>query len=103
MKRALRVACAVALLATAGAALAAADAEAGKAKAAACAGCHGAKGEGKAPNPALAGKGEKQFIQSMADYKSGKRPNPVMKSIAAPLGDQDIANLAAYYASLKAR
>jgi cytochrome c553 len=37
----------------------------------------------------------------MKDYKSGKRPNPVMKSFAGPLSDQDIANLAAYYASLK--
>ncbi|HUL92974.1 MAG TPA: c-type cytochrome [Burkholderiales bacterium] len=77
------------------------DAQAGKAKAAACAGCHGANGEGKAPNPPLAGKAEDQFIQAMKDYKSGKRNNPAMKTFAGPLSDQDTANLAAYYASLK--
>jgi len=37
----------------------------------------------------------------MKDYKSGKRENAVMKAFASPLNDQDIANLAAYYASLK--
>ena len=80
---------------------AAGDAQAGKAKAAACAGCHGANGQGVAPNPALAGKSEGQLAQAMQDYKSGKRPNAVMKGLVAGLSDQDIANLAAYYASLK--
>lgn len=90
----------VALLGTAGTA-AAADAQAGKAKAATCAGCHGANGEGVSPNPPLAGMPEAKFVQAMKDYKSGKRPNPVMKNFAAPLDDKDMANLAAYYASLK--
>jgi hypothetical protein len=58
---------------------AAGDAQAGKAKAAACASCHGANGQGVAPNPALAGKTEDQLAQAMQDYKSGKRPNAVMK------------------------
>jgi cytochrome c553 len=80
---------------------AAGDAQAGKAKAAACAGCHGANGQGVAPNPALAGKSEDQLAQAMQDYKSGKRPNAMMKGLVAGLSDQDIANLAAYYASLK--
>jgi len=40
-------------------------------------------------------------VQAMKDYKSGKRANPIMKNFASPLSDQDIANLAAYYASLK--
>jgi cytochrome c553 len=84
-----------------GAAQAGGDATAGKAKAAACAGCHGANGEGKAPNPALAGKAEDQMVQAMKDYKSGKRNNPVMKTFAGPLTEQDMANLAAYYSSLK--
>jgi cytochrome c553 len=84
-----------------GAAEAAGDAAAGKTRAAACAGCHGANGEGVGPNPPLAGMSEPQFVQAMQDYKSGKRANPVMKSLAAPLNEQDTANLAAYYASLK--
>jgi len=41
------------------------------------------------------------MLQAMKDYKSGKRNNAVMKGMMAGLGDQDMANLAAYYASLK--
>jgi cytochrome c553 len=84
-----------------GTADAAGDAAAGKTRAVACAGCHGANGEGVGPNPKLAGMSEAQFVQAMQDYKSGKRANPVMKSLATPLSEQDTANLAAYYASLK--
>ncbi|HML08958.1 MAG TPA: c-type cytochrome [Xanthobacteraceae bacterium] len=84
-----------------GTAEAAGDALAGKATAAACAGCHGANGQGIPPNPALTGKSGDQILQALKDFKSGKRDNPVMKGIAAGLSDQDMANLAAYYASLK--
>jgi cytochrome c553 len=80
---------------------AAGDAAAGKAKAAACAGCHGANGEGTGANPALAGKSEDTIAQALQDYKSGKRANPIMKGFATPLSDADMANLGAYYASLK--
>ena len=75
--------------------------EAGKAKAAACVACHGANGQGVPPNPALKGQTEDQLAQALKDYKSGKRSNAVMKAFAGPLNDQDIANLAAYYASMK--
>ena len=80
---------------------AAGDVAAGKTKAALCAGCHGATGQGVPPNPALKGKTEDEFVEAMKDYKSGKRNNAVMKAFAVQLNDQDIANLAAYYASLK--
>ena len=103
MKRTLLCAGVVALLGIAGTAQGAGDVAAGKAKAGACAGCHGANGEGKAPNPPLAGKPQDAFVQAMQDYKSGKRNNPVMKTFAIPLSDQDMANLAAYYASLKGK
>ena len=79
----------------------AADAQAGKAKAAACGGCHGPNGEGVAPNPALAGKTEAQLVQAMKDYKSGARNNAVMKAMVGSFTDADMANVAAYYASLK--
>ncbi len=92
---------ALASLGLIGPAHAAGDVQAGKAKAAACAACHGANGQGVAPNPPLAGKKEDQLIQAMKDYKSGKRDNAVMKGMASSLSDQDIANMAAYYASLK--
>jgi len=80
---------------------AAGDVQAGKAKAASCGACHGANGQGVPPNPALAGQSEDQLLQEMKDYKSGKRNNVIMKGLMGPLSDQDMANLAAYYASLK--
>jgi len=91
----------VAMLGMAGTAQAMGDPAAGKAKAAACAGCHGPNGEGTAAAPALAGKSEADLVQALQDFKSGKRANPVMKSFAGTLSDQDTANVAAYYASLK--
>lgn len=93
----------VGLCSTLGAAQAAGDVQAGKAKSGACAGCHGANGEGKKPYPALAGKSEGELLQALQDYKSGKRSNAMMKTFATPLSDQDMANVAAYYASLKAQ
>ncbi len=102
MNRTLLIVGVVALLGI-GNAQAAGDIQAGKAKAAMCAACHGANGEGVAPNPALAGKKEDQFIQAMKDYKSGKRNHAVMKSLATPLTDQDLENMAAYYASLRGK
>jgi cytochrome c553 len=86
-----------------GAVQAAGEVQAGKAKAAACAGCHGANGEGVGANPALAGKSEDQLVQAMKDFKSGKRANPVMKAMVGSLSEDDMANLGAYYASLKAK
>jgi cytochrome c553 len=103
MKHALLIAGLVTSLGLASSALAAGDAQAGKAKAGACAACHGANGEGKAQNPPLAGKAQDQFVQALKDYKSGKRANAVMKTMASPLSEQDMANLAAYYASLKGK
>jgi len=91
----------LALLGAFGIAHAAGAAQAGKAKAAACAGCHGPNGEGIGPNPPLAGKSEDQIVQALQDYKSGKRANPIMKPMAAMLGDQDMSDIGAYYASLK--
>src|SRR3954467_11709550 len=84
-----------------GAAQAAGDVAAGQAKSAMCAGCHGAKGEGVAPNPALAGKPEAEQVKALKDYKSGARPNPVMSGMAATLSDQDMENVAAYFAAQK--
>jgi cytochrome c553 len=103
MKRLLVAAGILALLGNVGTASAAGNVEAGKVKAGSCAMCHGANGEGKAPTPALAGMQSGKFVQAMNDYKSGKRANGMMKNIAGPLSDDDIENLAAYYASLKGK
>jgi cytochrome c553 len=80
----------------------AADAAAGKAKAGSCGGCHGANGEGKgAAGPPIAGLPEDKFVSALKDYKSGKKANGPMKAMTASLGDADMENLAAHYASLK--
>jgi cytochrome c553 len=102
MKRVL-LSAGIAVVVGIGGAHAAGDAAAGKAKAAVCAGCHGANGEGIAPNPALAGKSEEVLVAALKDFKSGKRDSAIMKGMAAGLTDGDVANLAAYFASLKAK
>ena len=89
------------LLGVVGAVHAASDATAGKTKAAMCAGCHGEKGEGIAPNPKLAGMPEADLLKALKDFKSGAKSSPVMNGIAATLSDQDMENFAAYYASFK--
>jgi cytochrome c553 len=86
--------------AIAGVAQAAGNAAAGKDKSVVCAGCHGDKGQGIAPNPALAGKPEADLVKALKDFKSG-RINSVMHGLATSLSDQDMEDLAAYYASLK--
>jgi cytochrome c553 len=101
MTRSMVLAAAVALAGMTAPALAAGDAAAGKAKSAACAMCHGPNGEGTAMAPKLTGKSAADLGQAMQDYKSGKKDNAMMKSQAASLSADDIANLAAYYASIK--
>jgi cytochrome c553 len=76
---------------------------AGKARAStACAVCHGPLGLAMAPNtPNLAGQPEPYLIEQLRNYRSGKRTHEVMGVIAKPLSDQDIRNLAQWYASLQ--
>jgi cytochrome c553 len=74
------------------------DATAGKAKSENCAQCHGEDGK---EDPAIAGMEEAKFIQAMKDYQAGARKHKKMEKAAAGLGDADLADLAAYYASLK--
>jgi len=101
MNRLLLTALVIGSLGAAGAAYAAGDAAAGKAKATACGMCHGQNGEGTPVGPKLAGGDPAHFSQAIQDFKSGKRDNAMMKAQAAPLSDTDVANLSAYYASLK--
>ncbi len=80
----------------------AADVEAGKAKSVMCSACHGTAGISAVPTyPNLAGQKEAYTAKQLKDFKSGKRNDPTMKGMVAALNDADIANLAAYYASLK--
>jgi len=85
------------------AAAAQADVAAGKAKAAAaCAMCHGPLGLSMQPGvPNLAGQQEIYLIEQLKHFRNGKRSNEVMNVIAKPLSDQDIENMAQWYASLQ--
>jgi cytochrome c553 len=84
-----------------GSAWAAGDAAAGKARSTSCAMCHGPVGQGTTVAPKLAGLDPARFIQALNDYKSGKKDNAMMKAQTASLNADDMANLAAYYGSLK--
>lgn len=82
--------------------LAAGDAAAGQAKSAMCAACHGPDGNSPvAMYPKLAGQGEKYLAKQLRDFRSGLRANPIMMGMSAGLSDQDIADLAAFYAGQK--
>ena len=77
------------------------NAENGKSKAQACAACHGPEGNKPiGPDfPILAGQHVDYLQKALLDYKSGARANPVMKGLAEPLSQQDIEDLAAYFAA----
>jgi len=80
----------------------AADLEAGKAKAqAVCAACHGGNGVSVSDSiPNLAGQRVAYLETQLKAWKDGSRKNPLMNAIGAQLGADEIANLAAYFASL---
>jgi cytochrome c553 len=78
------------------------DPTAGKEKAKSCAVCHGPLGIAINPGaPHLAGQPAVYLIEQMNDFRSGRRKNPVMSVIAKPLTDQEISDIAAWYASLQ--
>ena len=79
------------------------DAAKGAQKTLMCTGCHGIDGWRTAfPEvyrvPHIAGQHEAYLVKALQQYKSGERSHPSMRAIAAPLSDQDMADLAAYYA-----
>ena len=80
--------------------LASGSAEAGQAKAAVCMGCHGADGNSlMAMYPKIAGQGESYLIKQLQDFKSGVRPSAMMVGFVAALSEEDMSDLAAYFAS----
>jgi cytochrome c553 len=73
-----------------------------------CEGCHGIRDYRTAfpevyPVPKLGGQQSDYMIKALHDYKSGARTHPSMQGIAATLSEQDIADLAAYYAGDNAK
>jgi cytochrome c553 len=76
------------------------DVNAGRAKAQACAACHGA--DGNSPTgaiPSLAGQTWRYVYQQLRDFKEGRRSNPVMAPLVAPLSREDMMDIANFYAA----
>ncbi|HXF66963.1 MAG TPA: cytochrome c [Burkholderiales bacterium] len=97
-----------ALAASAVAPAAQGDAAAGKQKSSMCAGCHGIPGyKTTFPEvysvPKLGGQHAAYIVKALQEYRAGNRAHPTMRAIAAGLTDQDVADLAAYYASESTR
>lgn len=80
----------------------AADAKAGRQKITTCQACHGLDGLSKNPEaPNLAGQIEGYLLKALTEYRSGERKNETMNIVAKDLSDQDMADIAAYYASIE--
>ena len=96
--------CAAVLMALVAPVHAGGDPAAGRLKNSMCAGCHGIPGWRTAyPSvysvPKLGGQHAEYIVAALKEYKSGNRSHPSMKGIVAGLSDQDMEDLAAYYAS----
>ena len=79
-----------------------ADVAAGKSKAMLCAACHGANGISSSEDiPNLAGQKAGYIAKAIRDFKSGVRKNGMMASVVPMIAEDDIDNIAAYFASLK--
>ncbi len=69
-----------------------------------CAACHTADGSrGSAANPILQGQHPEYLVKQLAEFKSGKRANPIMAGMSAALSDSDMKNVSAFYASKQAK
>lgn len=86
---------------------AAGDVAAGKAKSAVCAACHNADGNSVNPEwPKIAGQHASYLLKQLNNFKAGpdgkaERENALMAGQVAPLSEQDMADLAAYFADQK--
>lgn len=79
------------------------DAKAGESKVDMCIGCHGIPGyQASFPQvykvPMIGGQNEAYIVAALQAYKKGERKHPSMRAVAEPLGEQDIADVAAFYA-----
>ena len=95
---------ALALVSAAAVPVQAGDAAAGEQRARVCASCHGPAGISRVPAyPSLAGLDQDYLIAAMNAYRNNERRGGmanIMRAQMSGLTEQDIANLAAYYASL---
>jgi cytochrome c553 len=76
------------------------SAEAGQARSVTCAACHGPDGNSANPAwPSLAGQNAAYILKQLEAYKSGSRADPLMTGQAMPLSEQEMRDLAVYYAT----
>ena len=100
--RGVRLAAGAAIVVLAAPLVHAADAARGRAKAEACVACHGADGIAAMPAvPHLAGQPEDYLAEQLRQFRSGRRQSEVMAIIAKPLTDDDVADVAAWFASFR--
>jgi cytochrome c553 len=83
-------------------ALAAGNVTAGRQKALQCQTCHGLDGLSKMPeSPNIAGSPEQYLARQLNAFRKGERKNEMMTVVVQQLSDQDVADLAAYYAAIE--
>jgi cytochrome c553 len=69
-----------------------------------CAACHAVDGSRGTPaNPILAGQHPEYIVKQLTEFKADKRQNPIMKGFASALSEEDMKNVAAFYASKQAK
>lgn len=82
------------------------DPEAARSKVSMCIGCHGIQGyKASFPEvyhvPKIAGQNAEYIVTALQDYATGARNFPTMEAVAQSLSAQDMADLAAYYSSMR--
>lgn len=100
MKNTIRILCVIVMGIVATSAIADGDADAGKDKTMLCVACHGETGNsmvGSFPN--IAGQGETYLLKQMIEIKDGTREVPTMAGMLDNMSEQDLADIAAFYAS----
>ena len=81
-----------------------ADAAKGGTLATACQACHTADGSRGSPaNPILQGQHPEYLVKQLIEFKTGKRKNAIMAGMAAPLSEEDMKHIAAFYAAKKSK
>lgn len=69
--------------------------------ASACATCHGTSGHAQEGNESLAGKDKDEMVQKLMDFKSGRKPATLMHQLTAGYSDEQLQQIAAYFAAQK--
>lgn len=69
-----------------------------------CGACHTADGSRGVPaNPIIAGQHPEYLVKQLTEFKAGKRENPIMRGFASTLSEDDMRNVAAFYAGVQAK